>query len=107
MKLFTSEIEDRAQKQYPLANDLDNQIVVAKFFNPIGSGTWYLVNQDPEDPNYCWGIADLFCVEVGSFSKSDLENTRLPFGLKIERDLYFDEVNAGELYRKLLKEENN
>lgn len=42
MKLFTSEIEDRAQKQYPLANDLDNQIVVAKFFNQLDQehGIW-------------------------------------------------------------------
>ena len=102
MKLFTKEIEKKAQAQYPLGNVIEKQLVVAKFFNPTGAGTWYLVNQDPEDTDYCWGICYIFTWEVGSFLKSELENYRGKFGLGIERDLYFEEVNAKELLRDLL-----
>jgi len=102
MKLFTKAIEAKAQAQYHLGSDLEKQVVVAKFFNPAGSGTWWLVNQDPEDPDYCWGICHIYETEVGSFSKSELENYRGKFGLGIERDMYFEEVNAKELFEKLL-----
>jgi len=101
MKLFTKEIEAKAQAQYKYGADMEKQVIVAKFFNPAGAGTWYLMNQDPDDPDYCWGVVDLFEIEVGSFSKFELENFRGPFGLKIERDLYFEEVNAKELFSKL------
>ena len=60
------------------------------------------MNQDPNDPDYCWGVVDLFEVEVGSFSKSELENYVGHFGLGIERDLYFKEVNAKELIKDLM-----
>lgn len=103
MILFTQEIEKLAQEQYPLSNEMEKQVIVAKFFNPCGQGTWYLMNQDPNDTDYCWGIVHLFDVEVGSFSKSELENVKLSFGMKIERDLYFKQVNALEMYRKLTK----
>ena len=102
MKLFTKEIEKKAQSQFPFGNDLEKQVIVAKFFNPTGAGTWYLVNQDPEDHDYLWGICYIFTWEVGSFSKSELENYRGKFGLGIERDLYFEEVNAKVLYESLI-----
>lgn len=107
MKLFTKAIEAKAHAQYPLGSDLEKQVVVAKFFNLTGAGTWYLINQDPQDPDYCWGICHIFEWEVGSFSKSELENYRGKFGLGIERDLYFEEVNAKELFSKLLMQINS
>lgn len=103
MKLFTKAIEAKAQAQYPLGADMEKQVIVAKFFNPSGAGTWWLMNQDPVDPDYLWGIVQLFATEVGSFSKSELENYRGAYGLGIERDLYFKEVNAKELFEELLK----
>jgi hypothetical protein len=103
MKLFTKAIEAKAQSQFPLGNDLEIQVVVAKFFNPTGAGTWWFVNQDPQETDYCWGIVQLFETEVGSFSKSELENYRGRFGLGIERDLHFEEVNANKLYKELLQ----
>ena len=103
MILFTQEIEKLAQEQYQYGNDMEKQVIVAKFFNPVGVGTWYLMNQDPNDPDYCWGIVQLFEVEVGSFLKSELESVKLSFGLGIERDIYFERVNAQEMYRKLIK----
>lgn len=102
MELFTKEIIEQAKAQYLLGSEMENQMIVAKFFNPTGLGSWYLMNMDPEDQDYCWGIVDLFEVEVGSFSKSELENFKGPLGLGIERDLYFEPVNAKELWDKLM-----
>lgn len=101
MKLFTKAIETKAQAQFHLGADMEKQVVVAKFFNPSGAGTWWLMNQDPNDTDYLWGVVDLFEVEVGSFSKSELENYVGVFGLGIERDIHFKEVNAKELFEKL------
>lgn len=102
MKLFTKDIDQKLFEQYPKGSDLNNQMVVAKIFNPYGRGTWYLLNSDPEDPDYIWAITDLFEVEVGSVSRTDLESIKFkPFMLGLERDLMFEPVNAMELYKGL------
>jgi len=101
MNLFTKEIEAKAQAQYKFGADMEKQVIVAKFFNPTGPGTWWLMNQDPNDPDYLWGVVDLFEIEVGSFSKSELENYRGKFGLGIERDLHFEDVNAKKLFIRI------
>ena len=102
MELFTKKIIEKAKAQYSLGAEMQNQMIVAKFFNPTGVGSWYLMNMDPDDENYCWGIVDLIEVEMGSFSKSELENFKDPLGLGIERDLYFEPVNAKKLWDKLM-----
>jgi len=63
---------------------------VVKFFNPCGAATWLATELD-EDGDTLFGLADLGfgCPELGYFSLSELENLRLPFGLKIERDMDF------------------
>jgi hypothetical protein len=100
--LFRS--DTRLFNQYHKSADLDNQIVVAKIFNPYGNGVWYLLNSDPQDPDYIWAIVDLFEVEMGSVSRSELEGLKVPpFNLPLERDLYFTPMNAKSLYNDLLK----
>jgi hypothetical protein len=102
MKLFTADIDKKLFAQYLKGSDLANQVVVAKIFNPYGRGTWYLLNSDPEDPEYLWAIVDLGDIEVGSVNRSDLENIRIkPFMLGLERDLSFTPMNAAEIYRGL------
>lgn len=100
MKLMTKQIEKRAQSQYEKGNDLSQDVVV-KFFDPTGSWTWYLMNQDPQDPDYLWGIVKGFEVEIGSFSLSELQAIRGRFGLGLERDLYFTPKPAHEVLEKL------
>lgn len=101
-KLFTKEIDNKLFSQYKFGNDLKNQMVVAKIFNPYGSGTFYLLNSDPSDPDYIWAIVDLFEVEVGSVSRESLEMMKVPpFGLNLERDIYFQPINASELLSRL------
>ena len=100
MKLFNKAIDRKLFKQYPLGSDLSKQEVVVKIFNPSGSQTWFIVNSDPKDPDYLWAIVDLGQgAEVGSVSRSELENYRSKWGLGFERDLSFDPVNAEELLK--------
>ena len=102
MKLLRNRIEDQLQAQYQLGNHLEEQRVIAKIFNPYGRGTWYLLNQDPEYPNYLWAIVDMYEVEIGSVLKSDLETIRLTdANLPLERDRYFKPLNAKEAFDKL------
>jgi len=101
-KLFTKEIDNKLFSQYKLGNDLKNQMVVAKIFNPYGNGTFYLLNSDPSDPDYIWAIVNLFEIEVGSVSRESLEMMKVPpFGLNLERDIYFQPINASELLSRL------
>ena len=99
MQLLTKEIKTKAEKQYTKGGDM-KQNVVAKFFDPIGSWTWYLMNKDPES-DYCWGIVDGNAVEMGSFGLTELEEHTGRFGLGIERDTSFDPVEANTIWKML------
>ena len=99
MKLVTKEIKEQAQEQYDKGSDME-QMVVAKYFDPMGSWRWFLMNMD-KDGDYCWGIVDGFAVEMGSFSMRELESIQLPLGLGIERDTSFEPVKASELWKEL------
>ena len=104
MKLFTRDIDKKLFAQYQKGASLENQVVVAKIFNPYGAGRWYLLNSDPSDPDYLWAIVQINGEpETGSVSRKQLENIRVkPFNLPLERDLYFSPINALELYQGLL-----
>jgi hypothetical protein len=64
---------------------------VIKLFNPLGAATWVATELD-EDDDTLFGLADLGfgCPELGPFSLSEIASVRLPLGLGIERDLWFD-----------------
>lgn len=63
---------------------------VVKFFNPLGAATWLATELD-RDGDTLFGLADLGfgCPELGSFSLSEIEAVRLPFGMGIECDIGF------------------
>jgi hypothetical protein len=105
MKLLTKEITEKLQEQFSKGADFD-QMVVAKFFDPCGSWCWYVMNEDPNDPDYLWGIVKGFEVEMGSFSLSELESVKGALGLGIERDLYFTPMPALEIWEKLNRGEH-
>ena len=107
MKLLTAEIKKKAEKQYTLGADMDKQQVVAKYFDPCGSWTWYLMNIDPENNmGYAWGIVSGFEVETGSFSLQELSEFKGKMGIGIERDLWFKPMPATEVWQKLLAGEH-
>lgn len=67
-----------------------DHVPVVKLFNPVGAATWLATELD-EDGDSLFGLADLGmgCPELGWFSRREIEALRLPFGLRIERDLHF------------------
>ena len=88
MKLLTKELRGKFPQVYG-TEEVSNgeKVVIAKFFQPWGSWTWYAVEFDGEDQFF--GLVDGFELEWGYFSLSELESIRGPGGLGIERDLYF------------------
>lgn len=97
LKLVTKELE-KLFEEYPIGSQDGlggNAKVIAKFFNPVGVGTWLITegnkleNGDYEMFGYCH-LGDDEMAEFGYVHLSELENLRLPFGMKIERDLYME-----------------
>jgi hypothetical protein len=74
-----------------LANGLErgaDHVPVVKFFNPLGDGVWLATELDA-DGDTLFGLADLGCPELGSFSLEELSSIVLPLGMGIERDILF------------------
>ncbi len=105
MKLLTKELVARFNK-VGSQEEIKDPVVIAKFFNPTGGGTWYATEYDPESKIF-FGYVSIFGDwndEWGSFSLVELENYRGRLGLGIERDIYFiskpfsqiSEINKGE-----------
>ena len=93
MKLFTKEILRKMPKLYDTDGKPKNEVKVqAKLFNPCGAATWYITEYSPEE-KIAFGFSNLGDdqnAELGYISIEELENLRLPYGLKIERDRYFE-----------------
>ena len=102
-KLITKEIAKQLQEQYPKGSDFE-QLVVCKFFHPFSDWKWYVMNQDPADPNYLWGIVKGFEIETGSISLKELEDLKI-MGLPMERDTSFRPTPAKEIWERLNKGE--
>ncbi len=90
MELVTPE-----QREQLIANGAKrgaDHVPVLKLFNPCGAGTWLVTELDTEDTSIAFGLADLGfgTPEIGSFSLEELNAFQGPFGLGIERDLYFE-----------------
>ena len=95
MKLMTKELEERFE-MVGSQEDIKDPLVIAKYFNPTGAGTWYATEYNPEERlffGYVSIIGD-WNDEWGYFSLEELESFKGPFGLGIERDLYFTEKRA-------------
>jgi hypothetical protein len=101
MKLLTKAIEERFAKLGK--QDVPDPIVVCKFFNPSGAGTWHATSYDPKmDEFFGWvtmGAINDQDAELGYFSHTELREYKGRFGLGIERDLHFEERKLSEVKR--------
>jgi Protein of unknown function (DUF2958) len=97
MKLLTEEFIE-AMKPYPCysQSEENDPLVPVKFFNPCGSGTWFITEYDPEDKIAFGYVTGLGHDELGSISIQELESIQLPLGLTIERDLHFKPCRLSE-----------
>tara|TARA_B100001059_G_scaffold235662_1_gene282150 strand:- start:3452 stop:3823 length:372 start_codon:yes stop_codon:yes gene_type:complete len=96
MKLMTKTLEKRFA-QVGDQSEKENPTFIAKFFDPVGSGTWYATEYNPES-KICNGyVTGLAFDEWGSFSITELESIVRPFGLGIERDIHFTEMSYHDI----------
>lgn len=99
MQLMTSRLERRF-REVGAQRLRDNPLVIAKYFDPTGSATWYATEYDTSTQTF-FGYVSIFndhCDEWGYFALQDLEGIRCLYGLGIERDLYCGEKRISEFY---------
>ena len=104
MKLLTKEIEKQIPELYSREYGCDDPRFVCKFFDPIGSWTWYVLEgEKQEDGDWLfYGLVDGLETEWGYFRLSELESiatksrTHRAIGLGIERDRYFSNESVKE-----------
>jgi hypothetical protein len=94
MKLITKDIKNKLSRNVGNA-DVDKPYL--KLFNPAGIGTW-LISEYNEDTGIMFGLCDLGYPELGYVSLEEIESVKLPFGLKIERDMYFEPTKTLKEY---------
>lgn len=97
MKLMTKEIKNqipgfRSTERIPV----QDRVVYAKFFTPIGNWTWYALEYDSESREF-FGLVSGHETEFGYFGLDELEGLRLMYGLSVERDLYFSPTKIGDI----------
>jgi hypothetical protein len=101
MRLMIKTLEQRFA-QVGSQEGTKDPMVIVRFFNPTGAGTWYATEYDPVTRIF-FGFASIFGDwndEWGSFSLDELEKYRGQFGLGIERDLHFQEARASQVIHK-------
>ena len=103
MGLITEALEKRfAEAGEQRDTSTDDNLIIAKFFAPGHSATWYAAAYYPED-NTCFGyVTGLAHDEWGYFSITEIEALKIPpFGLPVERDEHFNEVTFKELKKQI------
>lgn len=108
MQLMTKELEKRFAK-VGSQEEVKDPVVIAKFFNPAGAGTWYATEYDAERKVF-FGYVSIFGDhndEWGTFSREELAEYKGRFGCGIERDLYFTEQPISRVIPKALGEDED
>ena len=104
MKLLTQALRKKLPPLYSEEDKGGNAVVQVKFFTPDSSWTWYATEFDGKD--LFFGLVDGHEKEFGYFSLSELQSTRGPMGLHIERDMYWDPKPLSQIAPELFREEN-
>jgi hypothetical protein len=76
----------------------DNPVAICRFFTPDGAWTWLPFEFDGEDTFF--GAVSGHEFELGYFSLSELETPTGPFGLHVERDLYYKPMSLSEIRKQ-------
>jgi hypothetical protein len=96
MKLLTKELTEKLNRAGYAGTK-----PICKLFTPWGRATWLITGIED---GILYGYADLGmgCVEWGGIeSVESLEAVRGPFGMKIERDLYWEPVEGEVEYCRM------
>ena len=89
LQLLTKKIESQLRANHKANADGEKTFApIVKLFNPYGVGTWYLSELDDND--IAFGYCNLgYETELGYVDLNELKSMVLPFGGKVERDLYW------------------
>jgi len=123
MKLLTKEI----RKSLPVlgtheSKEAKDVPIAVKFFTPTSNWTWYAteatcylkdgrevpvshMDDHPEDEVedvIFFGLVRGFEAELGNFSYNELKSVKGPFGLGVERDMYFGKHTLAEAQERQL-----
>lgn len=97
MQLLTAQLLRRfAQVGSQEGKPEGDVIVVAKYFTPDGGFTFYATEYDPELREF-FGLVECLAIEFASVPLVQLERMRGPYGVAIERDLYWKEQSLREV----------
>ena len=94
MKLMTADLRTQLPQLYS-QEEVDDPKAIAKYFTPDSNWTWYATEFDGKDTFF--GLVDGFEKELGYLSLAELESVRGPFGLGVERDLWFEPTPISKL----------
>jgi len=88
MKLLTKQQRTQMIKNHEQQDGTKSFDCVVKLFNPVGLGTWYLSELNPET-NVAYGLCVITEAEYGYVDLNELSSTPVGMGLGIERDIMF------------------
>jgi len=91
----------QAQHRIYAETELKDLTAVVKLFALNSNWTWYLLTQDPDDPDYLYAIVVGHAIEMGSVSLADLQSQKWLSIPAVERDMHWKPQNALELWNKL------
>ena len=97
MELLTKEVRGKLPPLYS-QEEVEDPMVICKFFFPDFSWTWYAIEFDGTDQFY--GLVDGDEKELGYFSLTELLGNRGKLGLPVERDRYFTPCRLSEVMGK-------
>ena len=97
MELLTKEVRGKLPPLYS-QEEVEDPMVICKFFFPDFSWTWYAIEFDGTDQFY--RLVDGDEKELGYFSLTELMGNRGKLGLPIERDRYFAPCRLSEIMGK-------
>lgn len=102
MNLLPTELESRF-KEIGSQEDLEDPIVIAKFFFPGYAVRWYAIAYFPEDRNFFGYVTGLDYDEFGYFSLDELENLKHHLcDSRVVRDILFDETPISKIILGLI-----
>ena len=100
MELLPPELRATLPKLYAQEKNKD-PIVHVKFFTPDAGWTWFATEGQAEGNDFIlFGYVIGLEREWGYFSLAELESVHGPFGLPIERDLYFKPGPISEVLKR-------
>jgi hypothetical protein len=103
IKLLPKEIRDTLPALYSQDGKGGQAIAYVKFFTPDSNWTWYVTEYDGDDTFF--GLVDGLVKEFGYFSLRELECSKGPIGLPVERDLHWQPKTLAQIAPELFEED--